>query len=202
MESYTVFIAAGDADIRELLQSAISSAGLQVKGEAEGIEGLDERLAEVGPDALIVDAFLLPQEGDASLGHGNWTGPVLALTDGEGSENLRERIARSGAFATLPRSVSGAAAAAAIDLAVRRFRELAGCQESLDKLQTRLADRIVIERAKGLLMQREALSEEEAFKRIHFDARKRNRTMRSVAEEVLAVNTAAGEAAGATASPG
>jgi response regulator NasT len=190
MEAYTVFIAAGDGAARERLREAITSAGLTIKGEAEGRDDLDARLAESAPDVLVVDSALLPGDGEPPFGAGRWTGPVLVLVDTDGGQDLRERIARSGAFATLPATVTGEAAAAAIDLAVRRFRELAGCQESLDKLQTRLADRIVIERAKGLLMQAEGLTEEEAFKRIHFDARKRNRTMRSVAEEVLGTGAA------------
>lgn len=187
-----MLIADGDVSARERLRQGLRAAKLDVIGEAEGGDGLPERLAEVRPDALIVASGLLPAGEDVGpIAGGRWNGPILVLThdgdtDADTAVAQRERIARSGAFATLPQSVSGADAAAAVHLAVQRFRELQGCQESLDKLQNRLADRIVIERAKGLLMQGEGLSEEEAFKRIHFDARRQNRTMRSVAEEVLA----------------
>ncbi|MBC7805776.1 MAG: ANTAR domain-containing protein, partial [Akkermansiaceae bacterium] len=45
--------------------------------------------------------------------------------------------------------------------------------------------RIVVEKAKGLLIQHENLTEADAFKRIHFTARRANRTMRSIAEELI-----------------
>ncbi|MCK4473506.1 MAG: ANTAR domain-containing protein, partial [Anaerolineae bacterium] len=57
--------------------------------------------------------------------------------------------------------------------------------EQTTELEERLTTRKVVERAKGVLMRREGLSEEEAYLRIQRQARKERRTMCQVAEEIL-----------------
>jgi response regulator NasT len=74
---------------------------------------------------------------------------------------------------------------ATIEIAATRFAErlkLAG--ETADLRET-LDNRKVVERAKGLLMARDGMSEEEAHRHIQAQARRQRRSMRAVADEIL-----------------
>jgi AmiR/NasT family two-component response regulator len=74
---------------------------------------------------------------------------------------------------------------AAIDVAVRRYREEARLGEKVEQLQTALERRTVIERAKGILMERHMVGEHEAFERLRDHARAGNRRVVDVAQAVL-----------------
>jgi hypothetical protein len=65
-----------------------------------------------------------------------------------------------------------------------RCRQL-NLQVQIDQLQQRLNDRIVIERAKGILVQRLGISEEEAYKRLRVLSRRQRRQIRDIAQSLL-----------------
>src|SRR3954463_7258348 len=74
---------------------------------------------------------------------------------------------------------------AAIEVAVRRHREEARLTEKVEQLQTALERRTVIERAKGILMERHSIDEQEAFQRLRDVARSGGRRVVDVAQAVL-----------------
>ena len=65
-----------------------------------------------------------------------------------------------------------------------RRRHLFG-KEQLATLQARLEDRIVIERAKGILVQRLRLTEEDAYRRLRLSSRRQRRPIREIAQSLL-----------------
>ena len=73
----------------------------------------------------------------------------------------------------------------ALEVAVRRFRLIQSQSKEIDDLKETLETRKLIERAKGILMDRHGMSEEEAFKRIHFQARNQNKKMREIAQSII-----------------
>jgi response regulator NasT len=74
---------------------------------------------------------------------------------------------------------------AAIEVALRRYREEARLTEKVEQLQTALERRTVIERAKGVLMERHQIGDAEAFQRLREHARAGGRRVVDVAESVL-----------------
>jgi response regulator NasT len=74
---------------------------------------------------------------------------------------------------------------AAIEVALRRHREEARLSEKVEQLQTALERRTVIERAKGILMERHSIVEREAFELLREHARGTNRRVVDVAQSVL-----------------
>jgi AmiR/NasT family two-component response regulator len=74
---------------------------------------------------------------------------------------------------------------AAIEVALRRHREAARLTEKVEQLQTALERRTVIERAKGVLMERHQIGEAEAFQRLREHARAGGRRVVDVAQTVL-----------------
>lgn len=184
METYRVLIVAPGAETRSDARAALLEAGESVVAEATSLTELQTLFVEHRPEAVLLDADLLPLPQEVrDLLH---PAALVILRPTDADADTLEKIVASAAFATLTKPFTPEDASAEISLAVSRNMDLLECNTELDKVQTRLADRIVVEKAKGLLIQHENLTEPEAFKRIHFTARKANRTMREIAEEVIA----------------
>jgi response regulator NasT len=79
-----------------------------------------------------------------------------------------------------PQDVQGA-----IDVALRRHREEQRLSEKVAQLESALDRRALIERAKGILMERHSVAEREAFELLREQARRSNRRVVDVAQSVL-----------------
>lgn len=173
-----------DAAERTAARTALTDAGEQVVGEAATLAQLETSYRDNSPEVVLLDAALLPMPQELrDLLH---PAAIVVVRSAEPDTEMLLAITHSGAFATLTKPFTPEDAVAEIALAVMRNEDLLQCNAELDKVQTRLADRIVIEKAKGLLIRHEGLTEPEAFKQIHFAARKANRTMRDIADETVA----------------
>ena len=75
--------------------------------------------------------------------------------------------------------------APALEMAIARFRQIQSQKKEIDDLKDTIETRKLIERAKGILMDRHGMSEEEAFKRIHFQARNQNKKMKEIAQSIV-----------------
>jgi len=109
-------------------------------------------------------------------------GPVIALIDEEDAAFVAE-AARRGIFA-YARQETPESIQAAIEIAMRRFAEQRELVEQVERLEGALERRTVIERAKGILMERHGLDDRAAFERLRDHARSRNRTVVGVAAAV------------------
>ncbi len=184
METYRILLASPIPHERADAKMTLTHAGESVVAEAETHAELYALFSEHRPEAVLLDAELLPITDELrDLLHPT---ALVILRPAEADQETMNKIAASAAFATLTKPFTADDATAEIALAVSRNTDLMECNAELDKVQTRLADRIVIEKAKGLLIQHEKLTEPGAFKQIHFTARRANRTMREVGEEVIA----------------
>jgi len=110
------------------------------------------------------------------------SGPVVALL-GEADAEFVEAAAERGISAI----ASGHGAEelqSALEVAMRRHAEAAKLTEQVGQLEHALERRAVIERAKGILMERHALAERPAFERLRAHARRSSRQVVAVAREV------------------
>jgi AmiR/NasT family two-component response regulator len=110
------------------------------------------------------------------------SGPVIALLDREDPDFVA-RAADRGIFA-YARTELTESIQSAIEVAMRRFREHQELTEQVDRLEGALQRRALIERAKGILMERHNVGEREAFEMLREHARSRNRTVVDVAASV------------------
>ena len=184
MESYRTLLVAPDTSERSIARHALEAAGESVVAEAASLSEMQIAFDQTRPEAVLLDAALLPLTQELrDLLH---PAAIVIMRPAEPDADTLAAIVESAAFSTICKPFTPEAATAEIALAVMRNADLMDCSSELDKVQTRLTDRIVIEKAKGLLIQHESLTEPEAFKKIHFAARKANRTMRDVADEIVA----------------
>ena len=182
-----VLIAEDETIIRLDLRALLERAGHEVVGEArDGDEAiaLAERLA---PDLIVMDVKMPRLDGiDAARRIlANRPVPIVMLTAYAQAE-LIERAAEAGAFGYLVKPFRESDLLPAIATARARHDELAAVREEADSLSEALAARKAIERAKGLLMEREGLSEQDAFARLRKASQISGRPLKVVAEALIA----------------
>jgi response regulator NasT len=103
-----------------------------------------------------------------------------------GERELVSRAVEAGVFGYLVKPFRETDLLPAIETARARHRELAEVRQEADSLAEALAARKAIERAKGILMEREGLSEPEAFARLRKASQISGRPLRVVAEALIA----------------
>jgi response regulator NasT len=155
---------------------------------AEGGDG-DEALRickEEVPDIVIMDIGLPNKDGiEATIEiAAQCMVPVVLLT-GRDDEETVKRAMTSGAMAYMIKPVVESTLVAAIELAISRYAEFLGLKKENAKLKDALETRKMVERAKGILMQRDDISEDEAYARLRKISMDRRTSMKAVAEIVL-----------------
>jgi response regulator NasT len=181
-----VVVAEDEALIRMDLVEMLREEGYDVVGEAGDGQVAVELAESLKPDLVIMDVKMPRRYGidAASEIAAKRIAPVVILTAFSQRE-LVERARDAGAMAYLVKPFSISDLVPAVELAVSRFREVTALEREVADLSDRLEARKLIERAKSVLMVRQALTEPEAFKWIQRAAMDRRSTMKAVAQVVL-----------------
>jgi AmiR/NasT family two-component response regulator len=174
-----------DEQALEGLGAVLERLGHEVIPYAVSVREAAELIAREDPDLTIV---MVHQDDDHALSLiaeavEFASGPVIA-TVRDGDADFVARAAEQGIAAyvqgTNPEAVQGA-----IEVALRRYREAAELAGKVDQLEGALARRIVIERAKGILMERHSADERRAFELLRETARSTSRRVVEVAQAVV-----------------
>ena len=185
-----VLIAEDETIIRLDLRSQLEELGYVVCGEARNGDEAVELARALGPDVAILDVKMPGIDGveaarrilaEASI-------PILLLT-AYSDAALVGRAAASGVFAYLVKPFQVSELIPAIETAVARHAELSELRDEATGLAEALAARKSIERAKGLLMQREGLSEDDAFARLRLASQRTGQPMKVIADAIVAALT-------------
>ncbi len=181
-----VLVAEDEALIRLDLVEMLREEGYDVAGEAADGEEAIKLATELNPDLVILDVKMPKVDGIEAAQHiaGNRIAPVVILT-AFSQRDLVERARDAGAMAYLVKPFAKRDLVPAIELAMSRFGELAALEQEVAGLTERLETRKVVERAKGILMTKQGLSEPEAFRWVQRTAMDRRTTMKAVAEAVI-----------------
>ncbi|MCS7478156.1 ANTAR domain-containing response regulator [Umezawaea endophytica] len=181
-----VLVAEDEALIRLDLVEMLREEGYEVAGEAADGDEAIKLATELRPDLVILDVKMPKVDGieAASAIAGGRIAAVVILTAFSQRE-LVERARDAGAMAYLVKPFAKRDLVPAIELAMSRFAELQALENEVAGLTDRLETRKVVERAKGLLMSKQNLSEPEAFRWVQRTAMDRRTTMKAVAEAVI-----------------
>ncbi len=177
-----VLIADERDQLIEPIANAVDVLGHAVVGRETDIASIVGATHDCDPDIAIVVLHddtdhaleLISEITDASAC------PVMALVQDARPEFVAEAAER-GIFAYLD-SAEEAELRGGIDVALQRYREFKRLQEAFGR-------RARIERAKGVLMERHSLADQEAFERLRAEARSGRRKLMDVVDEVLAQST-------------
>src|SRR3954469_2557491 len=170
-------------DLRELLERA----GFEVVAEArDGVEAV-ELAGSSRPDLAIFDGKMPRIDGIEAARRILDERPIpIVMLTAYGQEELVARAIEAGVFGYLVKPFRETDLLPAIQTARARHAELETMRDEAESLAEALATRKVVERAKGILMEREKLSENEAFVRLRRASQSSGRPLRVVAEAVIA----------------
>jgi response regulator NasT len=182
-----VLIAEDDTIIRLDLRTLLESNGLEVCGEArDGIEAVELALS-LEPDVIVMDVRMPRLDGmDAAMQILERRSVPIVMLTGFGHDDLVERAVEAGVFGFLAKPFHEADLVASLRTARARHAELAELKLQTMSLYELLEARKVIERAKGILMVKEGISEEEALGRLRRASQNSGRPMKTIAEAVTA----------------
>lgn len=182
-----VLIAEDDTIVRLELRTVLEAHGLPVCGEArDGLEAV-ELAGRLSPDVIVMDVKMPQLDGieaarrilvDRSV--------AIVMLTGFGEDELVERAVEAGVFGFLAKPFGEDDLIPAVRAAIARHTEFAELKLQTLSLYEALEARKVIERAKGILMAKEGLSEDEAFARLRRASQRSGRPMKIIAEAVAA----------------
>ena len=182
----TVLLADEDQEALTRLGKVLEELGHEVTPFAVSVQEAAELIGREDPDLTIV---VVHQDDDHALALiaeavETASGPVIAQLRGHDDVDFVARAAERGIAAFVesndPREVQ-----ASIEVTIRRYREAARLNEKVEQLESALERRAVIERAKGILMERHAIDDKAAFQRMRDHARSGNRRVVDVAKAVV-----------------
>lgn len=182
-----VLVAEDETLIRLDLCGMLAKAGHEVCAEAkDGAEAV-ELARSAQPDLVVLDVKMPQLDGIEAARQILAERPVPVVIVSAYTEHaLVDRAAESGVFGYLAKPFREDALLPALATAVARFEELSAVREQVDTLAEALAARKAIERAKGILMERERLTENDAFRRLRNASQVSGKPMRVIAEAVIA----------------
>ena len=184
--THRVLVAEDDSLIRMDLIEMLREEGYDVVGEAPNGQVAVELTESLAPDLVIMDIKMPVRDGiDAATEiAAKRLAPVVMLT-AFSQRDFIDKARDAGAMAYLVKPFTKADLVPAIEVAVSRYQELKQLEREVATMNERLETRKLVERAKGLLMEKQALSEPEAFKWIQRAAMDRRTTMKAVAQVVV-----------------
>jgi two-component system, response regulator PdtaR len=178
---------ADDESIRLLsLRMQLNALGHQVVAEAStGAEAVAQA-ARTEPDLAIMDIKMPVMDGIEAAERITQARPIpIILLTAYSETQLVERAAQANISAYLMKPVAEEDLLPAIALALARFREFKALHQEVADLREALETRKVVERAKGILMRRLDLTEEEAFRRLQKQSQDTNRKLSEVAQALV-----------------
>lgn len=186
LKKLRVFIAEDEAIILTSFKMILKRNGYEVVGEAtSGLEAYS-KICDLKPDLILMDINMPELDGINVLMKINkiMLIPCIFIT-GQYSNELVERVNDAGAFGYLIKPVDERQIKASIDIAMERYREFKLLNTETNNLKASLEARKFIERAKGILMQKCSMNEQDAMKHLQKKSRNSNVKLVDVAKEII-----------------
>ncbi|MBC7259947.1 MAG: response regulator [Chloroflexi bacterium] len=191
MDRTRIVIADDESLIRIDLREMLSQLGYLVVGEAGDGQSAVNIARELKPDIVIMDIKMPDLDGieAARILTQEKIAPVLLLTAYSDRE-LIDRAREASVAGYLVKPFRESDLAPAIEIALARFAEFRELEKEVGDLQETLETRKLVDRAKGILMDTQGLSEAEAFRRIQKMSMNTRKPMKEVAEAIILAHEA------------
>ncbi len=191
MERTRVIIADDESVIRADLREMLTSLGYLVVGEVGDGESAVNLARELKPDVIIMDIKMPNMDGieAAKILTQEKIAPVLLLT-AYSQRDLVDRAKEAGVVGYLVKPFREQEIAPAIDIALARFQEFRELEKEVGDLKETLETRKVVDRAKGILMDQQGLTEAESFRKIQKMSMNTRKPMKEIAEAIILAHEA------------
>lgn len=188
-----IIVADDESIIRMDLREMLTNLGYLVVGEVADGRSAVNLARELRPDLVIMDIRFEGDEFDgidaAKILTEERIAPVLLLT-AYSQQDLIERAKTAGVTGYIVKPFREADLGAAIEVALARFNELKMLEKEVGDLKEALETRKLVDRAKGILMDVQGLSESEAFRKIQKMSMNTRKPMKEVAEAIILAHEA------------
>ena len=191
MERTRVIIADDESVIRMDLREMLTNLGYLVIGEVGDGRSAVNLARELKPDVVIMDIKMPDMDGidAAKVLTEERISPVLLLT-AYSQRELIERAKDAGVVGYIVKPFRESDLAPGIEVAVARFAEFRALEKEVGDLKLALETRKLVDRAKGILMDGQGLTEAEAFRKIQKMSMNTRKAMKEVAEAIILAHQA------------
>jgi len=148
--------------------------------------GVARRLAEINPDIVLIDLENPSRDVMEQVAHasGAMERPVAMFVDRSDEGMIRSAI-EAGVSAYVVDGLRKERIKPVLEAAIARFHSIARLRAELDATKAALAERKILDRAKGILMKAKGLSEEEAYGALRRAAMDQNRKISEIAQSIV-----------------
>ena len=182
-----IAIADDEPIIRMNIREILELAGYKVVGEAA--DGLDavELCRNEDPDLILLDIKMPLMDGlsAAEVIHREKEKTAIVMLTAYSDESLVEKAAETGIMGYLVKPVDEKTMIATIRVALKRKQEMAGLAETVGVQEKKIRERKLVEKAKGIVMKTNGISEEEAYGYLRSVSMDKRLPMAEVAQAVI-----------------
>ena len=181
-----ILIVDDESIIRFDLRERLTGLGYTVVGEAADGEAAVMLARRLQPDLVLMDIKMPKMDGiaAASILLQERIAPVVLLT-AFSDRDLIEDAREAGVLGYISKPFREADLVPTLEVAIARFEELRAMERENVNLKETLETRRLVDRAKGILMDTQGLSEGAAFRRIQKLAMDRRKSMKEIAEAII-----------------
>jgi len=183
-----VLVVDDDTERSDLLRTALQDAGYEVVAEVDSAVDIVAQVRAVKPDVIVIDRDSPDRD---TLEHvcmitRDEPRPIVMFTQDHNQALMREAL-QAGVSAYVVDGLAAERVQGIVNVAVARFEQWQGLRDELNQAQASLAERKVIDRAKGILMKQRRCSEDEAYRLLRKTAMDRNERLVQVAHNIIAM---------------
>ena len=180
-----------DTERANILVQALEASEYTVEVHTASVGDLLPQVETIQPDVILigVDAPGQKMLTDIETIKRQQSVPIVMFTRDNRSETIRAAT-QAGVSAYVVDGLSPERIQPIIEAAIARFREFQALAQELEKTKTNLAERKIIERAKGLVMEQRGCTEAEAYRMLQKMAMDRKKRLAEIAQDILSVTEA------------
>ncbi len=171
-----------------VLEQALADAGHRVVGRTADEGSLLQIVSDTQPDVVIVDMDAPGRdtlEDLREVGRDN-PKPIIMFSNNRDGDYIRQAV-QAGVSAYVVDGLSKERILPIVEVAIARFREFQALRRELAEIRVQLADRKVVDKAKGILIQRKGLTEDQAYALLRKTAMNRGLRIADVARTLLSL---------------
>jgi response regulator NasT len=174
---------------RTELRTALCESGCEVVENSDSMLDIISRVADLQPDMIIIDTDSPSRDTleHVCLVSRDQPRPIVMFTQDGSTDKIRAALI-SGVSSYVVDGLDPARIKPILDVAITRFEEHQVLRRELDQANAALAERKVVERAKGILMKQRNVGEAEAYQAMRRMAMERSMKMAELAQQIIAAS--------------
>ena len=186
--SLRVMLVDRDPERSELLEQALADAGHRIIARIGDDAALSDEVAKYQPDVIVIDMESPGRDTLEQMREINrdQPKPIILFSDQRDPDYIRQAV-KAGVSAYVVDGLSRDRVMPIVEVAVARFREFQNLRQELEETKTRLADRKIVEKAKGLLMKKKNMGEEQDYQFLRKTAMSSNLQLIEVARVLISL---------------